>query len=405
MKALERVAATMRIVFFSLISSLLLGQVFPYRVRTPNKRQDEADSDEGRVSFRECNLSLGERENCGYYGISEHECYTRGCCWGQTQETGVPWCYHSIPTMTAQCTNVDVMERISCREYGARKETCMANGCCWRPTNEPEAPWCYHEQQVPLFDGECGVPAISPNVLVRIVGGEDATANSWPWMVSLRTDGDHFCGGSLVNRRWVISAAHCAPGFDRGYSKSIVVGNHLNSVKDPFEVEVGIETHITHENYDEYGFNNDIMLIKLSEEVELNEGVSPVCLPQGTDYTPGIYCYTTGWGTTEWMGEMPEVLQQVMVPLIDRDVCNGDDWYGGRIDDTMVCAGYTEGGRDSCQGDSGGPLVCFNQESESWELTGVVSWGEGCAFERKPGIYANVAALRSWVEDTISQNS
>lgn len=87
--------------------------------------------------------------------------------------------------------------------------------------------------------------------------------------------------------------------FDWGYTKSIVLGNHLNSEKDPFEIEVGIENYITNEEYNDYGYSNDIMLIKLAEEVELNDGVSPVCLPQGTDYTPGIHCYTTGWGNTE----------------------------------------------------------------------------------------------------------
>jgi len=49
------------------------------------------------------------------------------------------------------------------------------------------------------------------------------------------------------------------------------------------------------------------------------------------------------------MGDMPEVLQQVMVPIIDRDTCNQAEWYDGRVDDSMICAGYAEGGKDTCQ--------------------------------------------------------
>ena len=62
-----------------------------------------------------------------------------------------------------------------------------------------------------MYEGECGVPAAAPTVLTRIVGGEEAKAHSWPWMVSLQEDGDHLCGGSLINNQWVLTAAHCEP--------------------------------------------------------------------------------------------------------------------------------------------------------------------------------------------------
>jgi len=61
--------------------------------------------------------------------------------------------------------------------------------------------------------GTCGVPAIAPSTSVRVVGGVEAVPHSWPWMVSLQADGRHFCGGSLINKQWVLSAAHCAPGW------------------------------------------------------------------------------------------------------------------------------------------------------------------------------------------------
>ena len=61
--------------------------------------------------------------------------------------------------------------------------------------------------------GDCGVPAIMPSVDTRIVGGETATAHSWPWQISLNVAGDHWCGGSLINHRWIVSAAHCEPSY------------------------------------------------------------------------------------------------------------------------------------------------------------------------------------------------
>ena len=59
--------------------------------------------------------------------------------------------------------------------------------------------------------GECGVPAIMPSVDTRIVGGETAEPHSWPWQISLNVGGRHWCGGSLINNRWIVSAAHCEP--------------------------------------------------------------------------------------------------------------------------------------------------------------------------------------------------
>ena len=59
----------------------------------------------------------------------------------------------------------------------------------------------------------CGQPAIPPSVNVRVVGGVEAMPHSWPWQVSLQSSRGHFCGGSIINEQWVLSAAHCAPGY------------------------------------------------------------------------------------------------------------------------------------------------------------------------------------------------
>jgi len=90
------------------------------------------------------------------------------------------------------------------------------------------------------------------------------------------------------------------------------------------------------------------------------------------------------------------------VKIISPELCNSFEWYGrfpGAFDATvMMCAGYAKGGRDACVGDSGGPLQCYDNADESWKLAGLVSTGRGCAVEKKPGIYTNVASLLDWIK-------
>lgn len=82
---------------------------------------------------------------------------------------------------------------------------------------------------------------------------------------------------------------------------------------------------------------------------------------------------------------------------MDRDECNED--YDGVIEESMICAGVPEGGKDSCHGDSGGPLVIDRK------LVGLVSWGFGCAKPGYPGVYTNVAYFKDWVDQQVDRFS
>jgi secreted trypsin-like serine protease len=224
-------------------------------------------------------------------------------------------------------------------------------------------------------------------------------------MVSLQYDENHFCGASLINSRWVVTASHCHRPFTSDLSSvSAVVGTH--SIESPDQVysrRIAIEKFVMNEKFSrpQNGISNDIMLVKLAEPVTFNGAVMPVCLPEPFAKMPsGTTCWSTGWGTMESGAPRgSDVLNQVALPIIDNEVCNRDGWYDGEIDDTMVCAGYEEGGRDSCQGDSGGPFVCY--ENERWILYGIVSWGRGCAFPNKPGLYGRTSAYLKWIRKSI----
>uniref|UniRef100_A0A9J7XEU3 chymotrypsin n=1 Tax=Cyprinus carpio carpio TaxID=630221 RepID=A0A9J7XEU3_CYPCA len=144
----------------------------------------------------------------------------------------------------------------------------------------------------------CGVPAIKPQTIgSRIVNGQNAISGSWPWQVSLQhPNGFHFCGGSLINQNWVLTAAQCAVMV---CSHRVILGEHNRGSNDePIQIQV-VSKVITHPLYNSVTFNNDIALLKLSSPVTFTPSISPVCLASsGASIVPGTRCFTTGWGQT-----------------------------------------------------------------------------------------------------------
>ncbi|XP_069853441.1 trypsin-4 [Dipodomys merriami] len=224
----------------------------------------------------------------------------------------------------------------------------------------------------------------------KIVGGYTCAPNSVPYQVSLNS-GYHFCGGSLINDQWVVSAAHC-------YKSRIQVrlGEHNINVQEGSEQIVSAAKAIRHPGYNSRNLDNDIMLIKLSSPVSLNSQVAPVALPSSCA-PAGTQCLISGWGNTLSFGvNNPDELQCLDAPLLSQSVCEAA--YPGKVTKNMVCAGFIEGGKDSCQGDSGGPVVC------NGELQGIVSWGYGCALKDNPGVYTRVCNYVDWIQATIAAN-
>ncbi|NXC72345.1 CTRL protease, partial [Anhinga anhinga] len=245
----------------------------------------------------------------------------------------------------------------------------------------------------------CGVPTISPSVHYdqRIINGQSTVPGSWPWQVSLQTrSGSHFCGGSLINENWIITAAHCE--FNP-YSHVVVLGEYdLGSSRESVQVKTVVRA-ITNPSWDPYNLNNDITLLKLSSPAQLGPRVSPVCLPPANPALPtNLQCVTTGWGRTSTNSQaLAARLQQVTLPLISPRRCM--QYWGNRITSSMLCAGGA--GASSCQGDSGGPLVY--QNGNAWTLIGIVSWGNANCNVRTPAIYTRVSQFRNWIDYVIAQ--
>ncbi|KAL7988502.1 hypothetical protein Chor_007421 [Crotalus horridus] len=216
----------------------------------------------------------------------------------------------------------------------------------------------------------------------KIVGGYTCQKNTIPYQVSLNS-GYHFCGGSLINEQWVVSAAHCYKSSDialyNQYNGAILTFSRMDVRLGEYNIEENEESEqvkkpakiIVHQDYNSWLLDNDIMLIKLESPVTIDASVSPIPLSNGCPAV-GTNCLISGWGNT---------------------LSNG-----GQVTPNMVCVGYLEGGKDSCQGDSGGPVVCNGR------LEGIVSWGIGCALPGYPGVYTKVCRYINWIHNTIAAN-
>ncbi|XP_040918162.1 transmembrane protease serine 9-like [Toxotes jaculatrix] len=244
---------------------------------------------------------------------------------------------------------------------------------------------------------DCGQPPLN----TRIVGGQVAPVGSWPWQVSLHSSGSHFCGGSLINNNWVLTAAHCVSSI-----RNVVVylGRQSQEGVNNNEVSRTVAEFIVHPNYVARTSDNDIALLRLSSPVTFTNFILPVCLAaSGSTFYNGTDTWVTGWGTIGSGVPLPspQNLMEVEVPVVGNRQCNCD--YGvGTITDNMMCAGLRAGGKDSCQGDSGGPLV--SKQGGRWIQAGIVSFGIGCAQPNFPGVYARVSRYQSWIESNINSN-
>merc|ERR1712027_104024 len=197
----------------------------------------------------------------------------------------------------------------------------------------------------------------------RIVGGTEASPGEFPHQIALLRGG---VGGSLVAPDMVVTAGHCCDGQSAS-RLGVRVGNH----------------HL---------YENDICLLELEGQADFSSSaIGSISLPSSMEeYPAGTQCTVSGWGTTSEGGSLGKTLMKVTVPVVSDDDCR--DAYGvSEIADSMICAGLEQGGKDSCQGDSGGPFMCGSQ------LSGVVSWGYGCAEAGYPGVYTQTSYFISWL--------
>ncbi|XP_062349645.1 acrosin-like [Cinclus cinclus] len=255
-------------------------------------------------------------------------------------------------------------------------------------------------------EGSCGLRPLTSDDergMTRVVGGRSAEAGAWPWLVSIQDPSvsgtGHLCGGSLISVQWVLTAAHCfAESRNISTMRLLIGATQLTEPGPEAEVRL-IKRLLVHQEYSSADQSNDIALLELNEPVQCSPYIQPVCVPNGTLSMAQLdTCYVAGWGATTARSQTSsDVLQEAKVHLINVQICNSSEWYGGDIHSHNLCAGYPEGGIDTCQGDSGGPLMCQENDADFFWVVGVTSWGRGCAREKRPGIYTSVQHFYEWI--------
>ncbi|XP_050957605.1 uncharacterized protein LOC127158567 [Labeo rohita] len=244
----------------------------------------------------------------------------------------------------------------------------------------------------------CGRAPLKP----KIVGGQNAVKGSWPWQASINyiPNGDLVCGGSLINKDWVLSAVQCFQELNTS-TTVIYLGRHQQIGANPHEISRRVDQIVIHPEYNPKNFDNDIALVKLSSSVTFNEYISPVCLAAtGSTFAEGTESWITGWGELNFGSNLfPAILQEVKVPVVSNTYCKSV--YGSAFRDSMMCAGPTEGGKGACIGDGGGALVIKDSQ---WIQSGILIFTVNCTAPKYPGGYTRVSEYQSWISSVIGSN-
>ncbi|XP_011190157.1 trypsin-1 isoform X1 [Zeugodacus cucurbitae] len=251
----------------------------------------------------------------------------------------------------------------------------------------------------------------------KIVGGSEAEKSELPYMVSLMRRGGHFCGASILNEQWLVTAGHCVcNGLNKIFHASQiqgVIGLHSisqylngNSAEKSTPIRINFKRIIPHPKYECTNVKNDIALLQLEEPLKFTERVKPICVSVENpliEYENQL-AIVSGWGWTnenQEEGQKADILKKVTVKIWNNHSCEKSYQINGKpsslISDTQLCAGLKNGGADSCWADSGGPLIMKDKI-----LVGIVSTGIGCARPGLPGIYTRVSKYVDWMESVLS---
>ncbi|XP_036138350.1 chymotrypsin-1 isoform X2 [Monomorium pharaonis] len=227
----------------------------------------------------------------------------------------------------------------------------------------------------------------------QIVGGTDAIVGEHPYMVSLRNQNKHFCGGSIISKRYILTVAHCLMLInDPSDLKDITVHAGTNLLSESGNV-YQIDEAILHPNFNLSLLANDIGLLHLKTDIEYNKLVQPISIAKTNSVLVGDPCFLTGWGTLEvkemFLGKVPDKLQKVDLKVYSQLQCKVAFENIVILKDSHICA-FAKYGQGACHGDSGSPLV-----SNGIQI-GLASFVQPCAVGY-PDIYTRTSSFIDWI--------
>ncbi|WP_327578656.1 S1 family peptidase [Streptomyces sp. NBC_00145] len=231
-----------------------------------------------------------------------------------------------------------------------------------------------------------------------VIGGRSVRVADSPWMVALSsrdrfggTRSGQFCGGVVVGRSTVMTAAHCLSPEVLGAAVRAVGDLKVIAGRDDLRTESGAEIPVrrtwVNPDYDPETNSGDVAVITLKAPLP-ERYVIPMAGAGDSAYAAGTDAAVYGWGDTTGAGDYQNTLRAADVQVLGDSACEAaypGNSEGRFLARTMLCAGKPQGGRDACQGDSGGPLMAHGR------LIGLVSWGSGCGRPGTPGVYARVS--------------
>ncbi|XP_055846211.1 brachyurin-like [Episyrphus balteatus] len=236
----------------------------------------------------------------------------------------------------------------------------------------------------------------------RIVGGQNALKNQFPYQVGLQIylsdDDSSFCGGTLISKRSVLTAAHCCEGAAK---ITVVLGAiQIYNQTEPNRkvMTVSGRSIKVHENWQSDELVNDVCLLKLPEEVELSESIAIADLPRDDSrdfFNENVIA--SGWGlASDDSNTISPVLKYAKMNVIRNFICNL--YFFGSIKDTNICTSG-KNGISTCNGDSGGPIVLDKSPEKNTTVIGITSFGAALGCEKGwPSVYTRVTKYLGWIK-------
>lgn len=231
----------------------------------------------------------------------------------------------------------------------------------------------------------------------RISGGTETEAENVPYQAAVVEAGTTKlrCGGVLIRPNFVLTSAYCAR-LGNATNTQVMFGNKNLTTSSPSQ-NVNVQDIRIHEENEPLSRKNDIALLKLSYELNIPQPAVDTIKIRQSEFPSTAICTLSGWGSTEWNGVPPGVLQILKLSAVDYVMCS---WIlKQKIEVRQLCAGGKEG-ENACFLDEGNPLVCGG------ELAGIVSQSLSCGVNMTVSVYTDVYKYSDWIESTIeSMNS